>query len=165
MAALQDYDIDKLAHSLQVQGFAQGDILVAVAIFEMFRGRAESGLRLMEQSESHEILEPGASFERLFYLAWGDYRSGKHRDALVKLEQAAALKPGDPALLNNKGVVLRRLGEPSDMSRDCWEKSLLLFPGYMDAEHNLTQADTDNLKYTSRILEAARVRRNTYNTN
>ena len=52
---------------------------------------------------------------------------GNFEDALSFFEQALLLKPDDPDLWNNKGIVLRSLGR-YDESSFCYNKSLQLDP-------------------------------------
>ena len=52
---------------------------------------------------------------------------GNFEDALSYFEQALLLKPDDPDLWNQKGVVLRSLGRYDEAS-DCYNKSLQLDP-------------------------------------
>ena len=52
---------------------------------------------------------------------------GNFEDALSFLEQALLLKPDNPDLWNQKGVVLRSLGRYNEAS-ECYNKSLQLDP-------------------------------------
>ncbi|MDC0186887.1 tetratricopeptide repeat protein [Candidatus Nitrosopelagicus sp.] len=52
---------------------------------------------------------------------------GNFEDALSYFEQALLLKPNDPDLWNQKGVVLRSLGRYDEAS-ECYNKSLQLDP-------------------------------------
>ena len=52
---------------------------------------------------------------------------GNFEDALSYFEQALLLKPDDPDLWNQKGVVLRSLGRYDEAS-ECYNKSLQLDP-------------------------------------
>ena len=54
-------------------------------------------------------------------------RNGDFENALSFFEQALLLKPDDPDLWNNKGIVLRSLGRYNEAS-DCYNKSLQLDP-------------------------------------
>jgi|TARA_B110000263_G_scaffold21429_1_gene16813 Flp pilus assembly protein TadD len=54
-------------------------------------------------------------------------RNGNFENALSFFEQALLLKPDDPDLWNNKGIVLRSLGRYNEAS-DCYNKSLQLDP-------------------------------------
>ena len=54
-------------------------------------------------------------------------RNGDFENALSFFEQALLLKPDDPDLWNNKGIVLRSLGRYDEAS-DCYNKSLQLDP-------------------------------------
>ena len=54
-------------------------------------------------------------------------RNGNFENALSFFEQALLLKPNDPDLWNNKGIVLRSLGRYNEAS-DCYNKSLQLDP-------------------------------------
>ena len=54
-------------------------------------------------------------------------RNGNFENALSFFEQALLLKPDDPDLWNNKGIVLRSLGRYDEAS-DCYNKSLQLDP-------------------------------------
>ena len=53
--------------------------------------------------------------------------NGNFEDALSYFEQALLLKPDDPDLWNQKGVVLRSLGRYDEAS-ECYNKSLQLDP-------------------------------------
>ena len=53
--------------------------------------------------------------------------NGNFENALSFFEQALLLKPDDPDLWNNKGIVLRSLGRYNEAS-DCYNKSLQLDP-------------------------------------
>ena len=54
-------------------------------------------------------------------------RNGNFENALSFFEKALLLKPDDPDLWNNKGIVLRSLGRYDEAS-DCYNKSLELDP-------------------------------------
>ena len=54
-------------------------------------------------------------------------QNGDFENALSFFEQALLLKPDDPDLWNNKGIVLRSLGRYDEAS-DCYNKSLQLDP-------------------------------------
>ena len=54
-------------------------------------------------------------------------RNGNFENALSFFEQALLLKPDDPDLWNNKGIVLRSLGRYNEAS-ECYNKSLQLDP-------------------------------------
>ena len=54
-------------------------------------------------------------------------RNGNFENELSFFEQALLLKPDDPDLWNNKGIVLRSLGRYNEAS-DCYNKSLQLDP-------------------------------------
>jgi len=54
-------------------------------------------------------------------------QNGNFENALSFFEQALLLKPDDPDLWNNKGIVLRSLGRYNEAS-DCYNKSLQLDP-------------------------------------
>ena len=54
-------------------------------------------------------------------------RNGNFENSLSFFEQALLLKPDDPDLWNNKGIVLRSLGRYNEAS-DCYNKSLQLDP-------------------------------------
>ena len=54
-------------------------------------------------------------------------QNGDFENALSFFEQALLLKPDDPDLWNNKGIVLRSLGRYNEAS-DCYNKSLQLDP-------------------------------------
>jgi Flp pilus assembly protein TadD len=54
-------------------------------------------------------------------------RNSNFENALSFFEQALLLKPDDPDLWNNKGIVLRSLGRYDEAS-DCYNKSLQLDP-------------------------------------
>jgi len=57
----------------------------------------------------------------------GNLQDGNFEDALSFFEQALLLKPDDPDLWNQKGVVLRSLGRYNEAS-ECYKKSLQLDP-------------------------------------
>ena len=52
---------------------------------------------------------------------------GNFEDALSFFEQALLLKPNDPDLWNQKGVVMRSLGRYDEAS-ECYNRSLQLDP-------------------------------------
>ena len=54
-------------------------------------------------------------------------RNGDFENALSFFEQALLLKPDDPDLWNQKGVVLRSLGRYDEAS-ECYNRSLQLDP-------------------------------------
>ena len=54
-------------------------------------------------------------------------QDGNFEDALSFFEQALLLKPDNPDLWNQKGVVLRSLGRYNEAS-ECYNKSLQLDP-------------------------------------
>jgi len=54
-------------------------------------------------------------------------REGNFESALSFIEQALLLKPDDPDLWNQKGIVLRSLGRYDEAS-ECYNKSLQLDP-------------------------------------
>jgi tetratricopeptide (TPR) repeat protein len=57
---------------------------------------------------------------------------GKYEEALECFENALALNPNDPDILNKKGVVLRSLGR-YDEATECFNKSLEILPRDLDA--------------------------------
>lgn len=52
---------------------------------------------------------------------------GKYEEALEFFENALALKPDDPDILNKKGVTLRSLGRYEEAVR-CFNRSLEILP-------------------------------------
>jgi len=54
-------------------------------------------------------------------------QDGNFEDALSFFEQALLLKPDDPDLWNQKGVVMRSLGRYDEAS-ECYNRSLQLDP-------------------------------------
>ena len=54
-------------------------------------------------------------------------QDGNFEDALSFFEQALLLKPNDPDLWNQKGIVLRSLGRYDEAS-ECYNRSLQLDP-------------------------------------
>ncbi|MBC8251888.1 MAG: tetratricopeptide repeat protein [Candidatus Nitrosopelagicus sp.] len=54
-------------------------------------------------------------------------QDGNFEDALSFFEQALLLKPNDPDLWNQKGVVMRSLGRYDEAS-ECYNRSLQLDP-------------------------------------
>jgi len=54
-------------------------------------------------------------------------QSGDYEKALSYYEQALLIKPDDPDLWNQKGIVLRSLGRYDEAS-DCYNRSLELDP-------------------------------------
>ena len=54
-------------------------------------------------------------------------QDGNFEDALSFFEQALLLKPNDPDLWNQKGIVMRSLGRYDEAS-ECYNRSLQLDP-------------------------------------
>ena len=57
----------------------------------------------------------------------GNLQDGNFEDALSFFEQALLLKPDDPDLWNQKGVVMRSLGRYDEAS-ECYNRTLQLVP-------------------------------------
>ncbi|MGI0073663.1 MAG: tetratricopeptide repeat protein [Nitrosotalea sp.] len=57
---------------------------------------------------------------------------GKYEEALECFENALALNPNDPNILNKKGVVLRSLGRYGE-AIECFNRSLEILPRDLDA--------------------------------
>jgi tetratricopeptide (TPR) repeat protein len=57
---------------------------------------------------------------------------GKYEEALEYFENALALNPNDPDILNKKGVVLRSLGR-YDEAIECFNRSLEMLPRDLEA--------------------------------
>jgi tetratricopeptide (TPR) repeat protein len=57
---------------------------------------------------------------------------GKYEEALECFENALALNPNDPNILNKKGVALRSLGR-HDEAIECFNRSLEILPRDLNA--------------------------------
>jgi len=68
-----------------------------------------------------------AEIDTLIQKGLDNLRDGNFESALSFIEQALLLKPDDPDLWNQKGIVLRSLGRYDEAS-DCYNKSLQLDP-------------------------------------
>ena len=68
-----------------------------------------------------------AEIDTLIQKGLDNLRDGNFESALSFIEQALLLKPDDPDLWNQKGIVLRSLGRYDEAS-DCYNKSLELDP-------------------------------------
>ena len=68
-----------------------------------------------------------AEIDTLIQKGLDNLRDGDFESALSFIEQALLLKPDDPDLWNQKGIVLRSLGRYDEAS-DCYNKSLQLDP-------------------------------------
>ena len=68
-----------------------------------------------------------AEIDTLIQKGLDNLRDGDFESALSFFEQALLLKPDDPDLWNQKGIVLRSLGRYDEAS-DCYNKSLQLDP-------------------------------------
>ena len=68
-----------------------------------------------------------AEIKKLIQNGVTNLEDGNFEDALSYFEQALLLKPDDPDLWNQKGVVLRSLGRYDEAS-ECYNKSLQLDP-------------------------------------
>jgi peptidoglycan/xylan/chitin deacetylase (PgdA/CDA1 family)/TolA-binding protein len=73
-------------------------------------------------------------------MARGYYREKKYDEAAKTLEQAVALKPNDPVLLNNLGFIYFEMGRYDDAATYL-EKTLTLDPNRKEAHENLADAD------------------------
>ena len=58
--------------------------------------------------------------------------NGKYEEALECFENALALNPNDPDIINKKGVVLRSMGR-YDEAIECFNRSLEILPRDLDA--------------------------------
>lgn len=85
-------------------------------------------------------LPPKARAYDLDRVARGLYREKKYDDAAKTLEQAVALKPNDPVLLNNLGFLYFQMGRYAD-AVSYLEKTLALDPNRKEAHGNLAYAD------------------------
>ena len=65
--------------------------------------------------------------ETLIQKGIANLEDGNFEDALSYFEQALLLKPDDPDLWNQKGVVMRSLGRYDEAS-ECYNRSLQLDP-------------------------------------
>ena len=68
-----------------------------------------------------------AEIDTLIQKGLDNLRDGNFESALSFIEQALLLKPDDPDLWNQKGIVLRSLGRYDEAS-NCYNKSLQLDP-------------------------------------
>jgi tetratricopeptide (TPR) repeat protein len=57
---------------------------------------------------------------------------GRYEEALLYYEEALAMEPNNPNLLNKKGIALRSLGR-YDEAVECFNKSLQISPRDLDA--------------------------------
>jgi Flp pilus assembly protein TadD len=70
-------------------------------------------------------------------LAWE--AKGEMAQARAAIEQALALRPNVPEMLNNLGTVYAKLGE-KDKARTAFEKAVTLRPNYALARFNLAES-------------------------
>ena len=68
-----------------------------------------------------------AEIDNLIQKGLDNLQDGNFESALSFIEQALLLKPDDPDLWNQKGIVLRSLGRYDEAS-ECYNKSLQLDP-------------------------------------
>lgn len=162
--ALQPYDTQKFMDQLSKRGFARGDLLVAAAVFELFRENREAGEALLKQAEGFAFHEQSSRFEQLFYLAVCDYDKGQYKRAYQKLLQALAQHPDEPTTLNNLAVCARHLDKPAQEMEQYLHRSLSIFPTYQDARHNLHIGYTGTPKFTRRLLDPSIINRIFYRT-
>ena len=85
------------------------------------------------------VLPPKARAYDLDRVARGYYREKKYDEAAKTLEQAVALKPNDPVLLNNLGFIYFEMGRYND-AVTFLEKTLALDPNRKEAHGNLAYA-------------------------
>jgi tetratricopeptide (TPR) repeat protein len=112
----------------------------------VFRGEMNAALRFIEEAspfdaDPNEVLEPEGpvplcegwrrAFQRGTCLA---LIGGQDEEAEDELRRAEGLDP-TAEVLNNRGVVLARLGRLEE-AYACWENAERCFPGYMDAVRN-----------------------------
>ncbi len=107
-----------------VQCFSAGD----------FSGADDALEQLMVQVPDHA--------EALHVRGLVQHRLGRHALALLLLEKAQALLPGNPVLLSNLGLVLRALGHPQK-ALDCYDQALAIQPGFAQAWGNRGNALRD----------------------
>jgi tetratricopeptide (TPR) repeat protein len=85
------------------------------------------------------VLPPKARAYDLDRVARGYYREKIYDEAAKTLEQAVALKPNDPVLLNNLGFIYFEMGRYND-AVTFLEKTLALDPNRKEAHGNLAYA-------------------------
>lgn len=107
---------------------------------QSIRAETEKLQQTEAKTSSSTTLPAKARAYDLDRVARGYYREKKYDEAAKTLEQAVALKPNDPVLLNNLGFIYFEMGRYNDAA-SYLEKTLTLDPNRKEAHENLADAD------------------------
>jgi tetratricopeptide (TPR) repeat protein len=144
-------DVESLYH---LAGYDERITVWGLVSMAMFREDYDEAIQLVAQREKimpdpSEVIETDGPWpfpERWlanFYRGTALLLAGRSDEALGHLESISNEVPS-PALLNNLGVAKWRAGD-RDPARRIFERSLQLFPGFMDARENLASTNPSHI--------------------
>ena len=143
---LIDYPLCKLEAAVAASSFAQEDKILLLGKILWNQCHFEMAAQKFSSLVSEEAY---------FYL--GNYwlKQQDPEKAISFFEKACVASSPNPAIFNNKGVALARLGREEE-ARVCFYKALSLSPTYLDAQRNLSlqESPPNMLAVTPRFLRS-----------
>lgn len=134
---LEKYPVDAIVRLYSERGFDESTIKSMACLQHIFRQQYPEALAY--------ALQPWGETEgldRAFYLGTLALQQRDLETALPALEEHLGRCPNSPAGLNNLGVAHRRLGQKGTL---WFARALAAFPGYQDAQDNLTEPDSERI--------------------
>ncbi|MGE5607216.1 MAG: glycosyltransferase [Bacteroidota bacterium] len=132
--------------------FPESEVRLAVAGATLAANLPEKALEYLQDVS----FEPEAAIlERAFTMGVCYYRLGNYAKSLECFQTAIQMKPDDPAVLNNLGVLTVLTGGSQTEAMVYFQKALVLREGYLDATYNLDDLKAEKntqLRITERQL-------------
>lgn len=150
-AVLEQYGLDEIRAAVFHRNLPEDqnrlDFVGMLYRFELY----EEGKRLLSEIQSDELRGSSLFFQAVFAL-----KKDELEEAKLLLESLISLNPQHGASLNNLGVLAAKEGSP-EKATAYFNQAQELFPGYMDAKHNLDKLSNPNhaeedYRYTWREL-------------
>jgi len=138
---LNMYTIDEIKEAIFCRSFSeQKNLMDFVTLLYQYQ-QYEEGFSHLTDVVGDDLRE-----SKLFYQALYFIEKGNSDQALSYLNELIIVNDGHGAAFNNLGVIHAKMGNKVE-AYAFFEKALLLFPGYMDAIHNLAVLNEGNEKF------------------
>lgn len=167
MQALQVYNSQQIVTFLRSQCYSEKEILTAVGIFNLFRGKMDEGYHYLMLGNEQKSEDTYVNYENLFYLGVAMWRRKHYDQALRYFLEAKEMYSSDASVYNNIGVLKMFIEKNANMAYEMFTSALQIQPQYLDCQHNLKMlmfGDSEHLKFTERIIEERLITRKWYKT-
>lgn len=141
---LAEYSPQKIDAIISATDFSKADQCRLRGKIEMKEEKYNSALSHFQKIPTEQNI-----WKDHFYIGNNQYYLGNYEEAVKHYEEAQKQEPNAPELYNNLGCAYAMILDSRD--KDCFKKSLHLFPAYGDASYNLQRSldehTTQHLEY------------------